>query len=200
MKQIYCFILSASLMFAPHAAWSQVKKDENGAFGSFGNSKEPIKIDAASLQVLDKEHKAIYKGDVVAVQGKSTLRCSILTVFYTQQKDKKTDEKPQQGGSSIQKLNCDGPVSVVSSTQTATGDYGVFDAEHDVVTLTGNVVLVDCENVQQGDKLVYNTKTGIAHVTKNAGGRVQGVFTPGSQDKDESKGKQVKQTGCKDKK
>ena len=182
------------------------------AFGNFGTSKEPVKIDAASLQVVDKEQKAIYSGDVVAIQGATTLRCSRLTVFYTQGKDKKDDKAkddkikddkvaeattPPATGSSIKRLECDGPVSVVSSSQTATGDHGTFEADRELVTLTGNVVLADCENVQRGDKLVYNTKTGIANVTNNGNRRVQGVFTPGS---DEKSPTPSKQTGCKDKK
>ena len=174
------------------------------AFGNFGASKEPVRIDAGSLQVIDKEQKAIYSGDVVAIQGATTLRCSKLTVYYTQGKEGAgKDSKPKEAGtpatgsSSIKKLDCDGPVSVVSSTQTATGDHGVFEADREIVTLTGNVVLADCENVQRGDKLVYNTKTGIANVTNTGGRRVQGVFTPGSEDKAAST---AKQTGCKDKK
>ncbi|MBY0611325.1 MAG: organic solvent tolerance protein OstA [Beijerinckiaceae bacterium] len=178
------------------------------AFGNFGASKEPVRIDAGSLQVIDKEQKAIYAGDVVAIQGATTLRCSKLTVFYTQGKDAAgkdaaKDAKPKEGGapaaggSSIKKLDCEGPVSVVSATQTATGDHGVFEADREIVTLTGNVVLADCENVQRGDKLVYNTKTGIANVTNTGGRRVQGVFTPGSEDKAAST---AKQTSCKDKK
>ncbi len=200
LQPLAIFTFAVVLIATPYIAWSQAKSADtkSGAFGSFGNSKEPVKIDAASLQVLDKEQKAIYKGDVVAVQGQTTLRCSTLTVFYMQQKDKTNAQKSDaQVGNAIKKLNCDGPVSVVSTTQTATGNYGVFDAENDIVTLTGNVVLADCENVQQGDKLVYNTKTGIANVTNNGSRRVQGVFTPGSQDK--SEGKQAKQVGCKDK-
>jgi lipopolysaccharide export system protein LptA len=198
LQPLAIFTFSVALIAMPYGAWAQAKDTKSGAFGSFGNSKEPVKIDAGSLQVLDKEQKAIYKGDVVAVQGQTTLRCSTLTVFYMQQKDKtKAQKSDAQGGNAIKKLNCDGPVSVVSTTQTATGNYGVFDAENDIVTLTGNVVLADCENVQQGDKLVYNTKTGIANVTNNGSRRVQGVFTPSSQDKNE--GKQAKQAGCKDK-
>ncbi len=215
------FGLIFSALTGSQCAFAQVKAEKvstekSSGLGNFGNSKEPVKVDAASLQVLDKEQKAIYTGDVVAVQGASTLRCSVMTIFYTQQKDGKakgegkaevkaeTAAKPAagSGGSSIRKIECKGPVSVVSTTQTATGDFGIFDAEHDLVTLTGNVVLADCDNVQQGDKLVYNTKTGIANVTNNGGRRVQGVFTPSSDDKDKA-GTAVaakKKTGCDTKK
>ena len=172
-------------------------KKPSSAFGNFGASKEPVRIDAASLQVIDKEQKAIYSGDVVAIQGQSTLRCSKLTIYYSQaKKDEKDASAPSATGSSIKKLDCDGPVSVVSTTQTATGDHGLFDAERETVTLTGNVVLADCENVQRGDKLVYNTRTGIANVTNNGNRRVQGVFTPGSDDKDAGS---AKKASCKDK-
>ena len=172
-------------------------KKPTSAFGNFGASKEPVRIDAASLQVIDKEQKAIYTGDVVAIQGQSTLRCSKLTIYYSQtKKDEKDASAPSATGSSIKKLDCDGPVSVVSTTQTATGDHGLFDAERETVTLTGNVVLADCENVQRGDKLVYNMRTGIANVTNNGNRRVQGVFTPGSDDKDAGS---AKKAGCKDK-
>ncbi len=205
LKNLFSIALVAAFFCPAQLVFAQSRTEAKpGAFGSFGNSKEPVKIDAGSLQVLDKEQKAIYKGDVVAVQGQTTLRCSTLTVFYMQQKDKPNTQKSDaQGGNAIKKLNCDGPVSVVSTTQTATGDYGVFDAEHDVVTLTGNVVLADCENVQQGDKLVYNTKTGIANVTNTGNRRVQGVFTPGSQDsgsQEKNGAKQAKQVSCKDRK
>ena len=194
--------VAAPIPVAKAAAGAEAKpakeKKPNSAFGNFGSSKEPVRIDAASLQVIDKEQKAIYSGDVVAIQGQTTLRCSRLTIYYSQAKKDEKDAAaaaPAATGSSIKKLDCDGPVSVVSSTQTATGDHGLFDAERETVTLTGNVVLADCENVQRGDKLVYNTRTGIANVTNNGSRRVQGVFTPGSDEKDATASKK---TSCKD--
>ena len=162
--------------------------------GFGGNSKEPIHIEAAQLQVFDKEQRAVYTGDVVAVQGKSTLRCSKLTIFYDNKQDANAKPKAAPAGqdqSSIRKLDCEGPVSVVSCTQTATGDHGVYEASTDLVTLTGNVVLADGPNVQNGDKLVYNLKDGTATVTSaqpRAGGRVGGIFVPGSDASKNSKG------------
>ena len=35
-----------------------------------------MKIDADRLDVFDRENKAIFAGNVVAVQGDSTIRCS----------------------------------------------------------------------------------------------------------------------------
>ncbi|MBX9909063.1 MAG: hypothetical protein K2Z25_10150, partial [Beijerinckiaceae bacterium] len=58
-------------------------RGQNSPLGGLGgDSKEPIKIDADKLDVLDKENKAVFTGKVVAVQGETTVRCSVMTVFY----------------------------------------------------------------------------------------------------------------------
>ena len=183
----------------PPAAASETpraaRKERKGAPAGFNsNSKEPISIDADKLEVFDKEQRAVYTGNVVAAQGQSILRCTILVVFYTQQQggQQKQAAPAQRGakqeGSKLKKLDCAGPVSVTTkkedgNIQTATGKNGVFEAAANEVTLTGDVILVDGQNVQRGDKLVYNTDTGVAIVS---GGRVSGFFVPGS-DSDKKK-------------
>ncbi len=168
--------------------------DALGGLG--GDSKEPIKIDADKLDVLDKENRAVFSGNVVAVQGETTVRCSKMTVFY--------EGRGGQGGgaataraaapapaagapagqgndSSIKRIECTGPVTVVSKTQAATSDNAVFDRANNVVIMTGNVALNDGPNITRGERLVYNTVTGVANVENNKG-RVQGFFVPNSGD------------------
>jgi lipopolysaccharide export system protein LptA len=72
-------------------------------------------------------------------------------------------------------------VSVVNGAQTATANEMIYDAVGKTVTLKGNAVVADGPNVQRGELMVYKTEESIATIT-NPGGRVQGVFTPGSQD------------------
>jgi lipopolysaccharide export system protein LptA len=65
------------------------------------------------------------------------------------------------------------------------------------VTLTGNAVVADGPNIQRGELMTYNTETGIATIINpTPGGRVQGVFTPGSQDEAKPKGQSKKNTGA----
>jgi len=166
-----------------------------GAFGGLGgDSKEPIKIDADKLDVLDKDNKAIFTGNVVAVQGETTVRCSVMTVFYEGRgggQGARGGAAPapaatpapaggQSNDSSIKKIDCAGPVTVVSKTQAATSDHAEFDRANNQVIMTGNVALNDGPNITRGDKLVYNTQTGIANVETKKGGRVQGFFVPNS--------------------
>ncbi|MDP3254630.1 MAG: LptA/OstA family protein [Bosea sp. (in: a-proteobacteria)] len=156
--------------------------------GLGGDSKEPIKIDADKLDVLDKENRAVFSGNVVAVQGETTVRCSIMTVFYEGRGGQGAGAKPaaatpaaapgQGNDSSIKRIECRGPVTVVSKTQAATSDNAVFDRANNTVVMTGNVALNDGPNITRGEKLTYNTVTGIANVETTKGGRVQGFFVP----------------------
>ena len=185
----------------PAATGAAPAKDAKSAgvpgFGS--NSKEPIQIDADKLEVFSKEQRAVYSGNVIAVQGDTTIKAPEMIVFYDRQGDKAAagspppEGGPEEGGTSLRRVEAKGGVSVVSKDQVATGNEGVFDRAANKIILTGNVALSQGENVTKGQKLVYDTETGVALVESGAtagvpGGRVRGVFVPGSDDKDK-KGK-----------
>ena len=87
--------------------------------------------------------------------------------------------------SRLRHMDCAGPVTMLSKTQTATGDNGSYDKPQNKVVLTGHVTLSDGKNVTKGDKLIYDMTTGQATVqsgSQKGGGRVQGDFVPGSSD------------------
>ncbi|GBU19550.1 MULTISPECIES: LptA/OstA family protein [Methylobacterium] len=183
-------LLCAAPALAEKPAAPAAKKDAGlGAFG--GGGKEPIKIDADRLDVFDRENKAVFAGNVVAVQGDSTIRCSTMTVHYKRGKEGKEaakDPKPEtdtaggaaaMGENGIQKVECAGPVTVVQKDQVATGDNAVFDQAAKRIVLTGNVVLSQCQNVTRGSRLVYDMTTGRANMDPVAGGRVSALFVPG---------------------
>src|ERR1700691_2848481 len=43
---------------------------------------QPVQIEAASLEVRDKNKMATFSGDVQVVQGDTTMKCQKLVVFY----------------------------------------------------------------------------------------------------------------------
>jgi len=150
------------------------------------SSKQPISIDADKLVYYDKEHKAIYTGNVVVIQGDTKMTCTTMTVYL--------DHAPAQGAkpatdapagpaadAGVKRLEAKGPVTVISKTQVATGDNGAYDKTEDKVYLIGHVTLSDGQNVTQGDKLTYDLKTGEATVDTSAKtSRVHGQFVPKS--------------------
>jgi lipopolysaccharide export system protein LptA len=156
------------------------------------SSKQPISIDADKLVYFDKEHKAIYTGNVVVIQGDTKMTCTMMTVYLdhaptqgaaTAQGAKQTTDSPPgpAGDAGVKRLEAKGPVTVLSKTQVATGDNGVYDKTEDKVYLIGHVTMSDGQNVTQGDKLTYDLKTGVATVdTSTKSSRVHGQFVPKS--------------------
>ncbi len=181
-------LIVAALAFSPALA---AEKAGSSSMLPGANSKEPISIDADKLDYFDKEQKAIYTGNVVAVQGDSRLTCSKLVIFLAKTEPQgataaatpapATDSGVGAGGNQVKHMDATGPVTMVSKTQVATGDRGSYDKEQNKVWLFGNVTLSDSGNVTKGDKLTYDLTTGEAVVeVDKTSGRVHGQFIPGS--------------------
>jgi lipopolysaccharide export system protein LptA len=165
------------------AAFAQASKERAVGFGNFGSSKEPIKIDANKLDVFDKEGRAVFTGDVVAVQGESTMKCTIMTVFYEQRDQNGGQAAPAAQAaddSAIKKIDCKGPVTIVSRTQVATGENATFDRGSNKILLVGNATLSDGPNVTKGERVLYDINTGVANIETTPGGRVRALFVPGN--------------------
>lgn len=152
----------------------------NAMQGFSQNRDKPIQIDAASLEMRDKDKAATFSGNVKVVQGDTTMLCKTLVVFYdNDQSSKKPAMKAATpgpaGSSSIKRLEAQGGVTVTQKDSTVTGDKGVFDMRANTVTMHGNVLLTKDKNVLRGDRLVVDLTTGVSRVESNSG-RVQGVF------------------------
>lgn len=177
------------------------------AFGQFGGAnKQPINIEAERLDVFQKEERAVYQGNVVAVQGETTIRCMTLTVHFERKPGAApatiapaavgatpvAAAAPKAEGGGIRQLDCIGSpasrVTVVSKSpqgdQVATANSAIYDRAGGKVTLSGDVILNQGSNVTTGDQVVYDVNSGVATVVEKVGGRVRGVFVPGSEPKE----------------
>ena len=186
-----------ALAILPAAAFAAGKSgDSKVSILPGGDSKSPISIEADRLDYFEKEGKAVYDGHVVVVQGETKLTCAKLTIFFDKPGEAVKTEAPKteapkaeapktepagDASNRLKHMDCAGPVSVNSKTQTATGDNGTYDKGRGNVVLTGHVVLTDGRNVTKGEKLVYDLASGQAAV-QGGGSRVQGLFLPGSGD------------------
>jgi lipopolysaccharide export system protein LptA len=156
----------------------------NALQGFSQNRDQPIKINSATLEVRDKDKMATFTGDVHLVQGDTTLRSNVLVVFYdndqapaTTGSTKATSQKPAapkpaaspansppSSTQQIRRVEAKGDVIVVQKDQTATGDNGVFEMRANTVTLVGNVVISQGQNVVKGDRLTVDMTTGVSRV------------------------------------
>jgi lipopolysaccharide export system protein LptA len=180
--------LTAALAIALPALAQGPSGPPNALQGFSQNRDQPVQIDAATLEVHDKDKNATFTGNVRMVQGDTTLRCPKLVVFYEQDgaggstPNTMTAAKPGPGGQQqIKRLEAWNGVVVTQKDQTATGEKGIFDMKSNTVTLLGNVVMTQAQNVLRGDRLVVDLTTGVSRVEAGNGKeRVQGLFLPAS--------------------
>ncbi len=168
---------------APALAQAAATGVPNALQGFSQNRGKPIKIDAATLEVRDKEQVATFLGNVNLVQGDTTLKCKVLVVHYDQKSSgsKMIAAQPGPGGAQqIRRLEAKGDVIVTQKDQIATGDNGVFEMSTNTITLTGKVVITQGQNVVRGDKLVVDMTSGVSRVESAKSGRVEGLFLPGA--------------------
>jgi lipopolysaccharide export system protein LptA len=166
----------------------------NALQGFSQNKDKPVQIEAAQLDVRDKDKVAIFSGNVVVTQGDTIMKCKTLNVFYEQDDPKGTAAKntmkaaqPGPGGKqSIKRLEARGGVIVIQKEQTATGETGIFEMKTNTVTLVGGaqgVVVTQGTNVLRGERLVVDLTTGYARVESGKGKTVQGIFSTNKDDK-----------------
>lgn len=152
------------------------------------DTKLPVEITSDSLEVLQHENKAIFKGNVVAVQGEVRLKSDVMIVHYKQKDEKagantakKAPEPPQaaQGEmGAITLIEVQGNVLVATPQESAKGDKGEYDVPTRTLHLFGaNVVLTRGKNIMRGTALEYNMETGRSILTNN-GTRVRSLFVP----------------------
>jgi len=168
--------------------------------GGGQDKDQPVQIEAASLEVRDKAKMATFSGDVQVVQGDTTMKCQKLVVFYGQEvgiaqagaqggaaapaaKPAAAPAGPK-GAQNIRRIEARGGVTVITKDQNASGDLGVYDLVAKTITLTGNVVVSQGQNVIHGERVVVDTVSGNARVeSNNQGGggtpsRVRALIQP----------------------
>lgn len=133
----------------------------------------PIQIEADQLNFLDRQGRAVYVGNVDAIQGDARIRAEKLTIFFEQNEN--ADNSSAIGGSvgAVQRMVAEGEVYYMTPGERAKGDRGEYNYRNDTITLTGNVTLTRGENVIVGDELVVDLANGRSTVTSE--GRTQGT-------------------------
>jgi lipopolysaccharide export system protein LptA len=168
-------IILATGLLAATAAFAQVKQQSSVSALKGHNTNAPVDVQADRIEVQDRADRAVFSGNVHVVQAEMTLDTPRLTVAYS---------NAQGGGGNpqIQRLDAAGGVLVKSPTETAKGDFGIYDLNRKLITLIGNVQLNQQQNQVNGSRLVIDLDSGRAVVdggppgVNSSGGRVTGHF------------------------
>jgi lipopolysaccharide export system protein LptA len=165
----FAFLVSAAV--AATAALAQQKQGSVSALKGH-NSDAPVDVTADRIEVQDRADRALFAGNVHVKQAELSLDTDRLTVAYT-----------NANGVQIQRLDAAGGVVVRSPSETARGDFGIYDLDRKLITLIGAVQLNRGENQVNGSRLVIDLDSGRAVVdggpqgVNQTGGRVTGHFT-----------------------
>ena len=178
------------------AALAQVQQQAGVSALKGHNSNAPVDVSADRIEVQDRADRAIFVGNVHATQAELTLDTERLTVAYSNKpaaaaaKSATTPASIQPAttnaagsGVQIHRLDAAGGVVVHSPSETAKGEFGIYDLDRKLITVIGNVQLTQGQNVVNGQRLVINLDSGRAVVdggppgVNSSGGRVSGHFT-----------------------
>lgn len=138
--------------------------------GAVAQGSGAVEIEASEMEILETDKRAVFRGDVVAKRPNDTIRCQEMVVDYL-------DVKQDDGSSNteVDSLDCKSAVTIVTTTQTITGDLAHFALRKDLLTVTGNVKVVQGKTIIRGPRLTVDLKS---KRTKMEGGRVKGTFVP----------------------
>lgn len=126
-----------------------------------------------SLEYWQESQVAVARGDAVATRERQEIRADALTAFF---------EKSKKGGTALSQVDADGNVVITTPEEVARGREGVYDAKKGTATLTGDVRITRGKNQLNGERAVVNLNTGVSRLLPagKGGGRVKGLFTPGT--------------------
>lgn len=163
-----------------------------GPFGTAfkGDPDAPIEVEAATLDVFDRKHNAIYTGNVIAKQGEFIVRTESMTAFYTgetgltagapataAQPKPKAGATPGAGNAELKRIEArNGVVVTGRDGQQASGKWADFDVKANIVVMGGDVIVSRGEKPREqivrapdGMQLVIDLSTGVTEFKPEAG-------------------------------
>jgi lipopolysaccharide export system protein LptA len=134
------------------------------------NGNNTVNVEADQMEIIDADHKTIFRGNVIAKRPTDTIKADEMTVSSS-------EEKQPDGTSKTvtDTVDAKGNVTINTKSATVTGDWAKFDVVHDQLVVGGQVQLTQGTSVLRGQKANIDLKTN--HV-QMSGGRVNGSFLP----------------------
>jgi lipopolysaccharide export system protein LptA len=144
------------------------------ATAQIGSPNAPLAISADTSELDQAQNTVRFIGRAEAVQGDSRIRAGELRATFG------------DGMRQVLRIEATGDVYFVTPAQVARGDRAIYAVSEDTLTVTGDVILRQGENVLTGSRLVINTVSGQARMEggpseASSARRVRGVFYPGSE-------------------
>lgn len=134
------------------------------------DSRKPVDINSQELDVDDAQKTAHFRGEVVAVQGETTLKTPYLFVKYEGKAapglaPAPGTAQPGEQGSRVTFLWVRNGVDITSDgDRHITSDIADFDATADTALFVGNVHVTQDKNVLHGGRMFVDRKAAKSHM------------------------------------
>ncbi|MEL6316723.1 MAG: LptA/OstA family protein [Pseudomonadota bacterium] len=175
-----------ALGMAGGLTWSGSALAQGQAFtGLQHNTDLPVDIEADSLEVRDSEKIAIFRGGAQPVkvsQGEARLFAQELRVSYS---------GGGGGGGGIdgpiERIQAKGQVFISNGSEHAEADQADYNLVRGEIVMTGNVTLLQQENILTGNRLRIDLNSGQAKIeggvsaTRGSDGRVKVKLVPNAE-------------------
>ncbi|MEM6627302.1 MAG: LptA/OstA family protein [Pseudomonadota bacterium] len=160
------FLAAAAAMAAP-------------AIAQLSTQGGPIEINADRGQLNDRERRAVYSGNVDIIQSDSRLRAEEVVIEY----NARTGPQPSGEGvtasiGGLKSITATGDVYYLTIREKVRADKGVYTAESDTITLTGDVIVTNDDGVVNGERLVIEASTGRSTMFGGETTRIRTVIEP----------------------
>lgn len=140
------------LMMMPLSAQAQFARNNNAP------------IDATADNILNSAGVTTLSGQVDVRQGGTRILADKMKIYSG-------GTGVASATSDISRIEATGNFYYITPEQEVKGDNGVYTQANDTFTVTGDVILLQGENVVTGTKLIYNLTTEEARVVGSCKGR-----------------------------
>jgi lipopolysaccharide export system protein LptA len=126
-----------------------------------------------SLEYWEEKRMAVARGEAVAVRADKRLRADVLVAHF---------REGEGGELEMYRLEAFRDVHISTPTEILRADYGNYDIESSIVTLTGSVKITRCNTQLNGEYAEMNLNTGVSKLLSGPGAEggqpVQALFLP----------------------
>ena len=128
----------------------------------------PVDVAADRIEVQDRADRVIFSGNVVARQADLEISAPRVTLAYA-----------DTSGIEIRRIDASGGVTMRSPSETARGEFAVYDVGARLLTLVGGVTLTRGDSHVSGGRLVLDLDSGRA--VMDGGGPAPAGAPPGTE-------------------
>lgn len=126
---------------------------------------DPVQIRAKSMTIKNNDNVATFEGSVIVTRGALTMLADRVEVSFSPVGDSTIPNRPSVPGAignsnfrDVRFLHAEGHVVVTQEATRAESDEARYDGATEVVTLTGDPVVVEDKNRVAGSKITIYLK------------------------------------------